>query len=179
MYSRAIFSRSSLMMCPKGISPAEPSAPDPQRAPTAAATDARAAEARGAWPGFSYLRRLRSPSHRSDRERGKLLATRGRRDPVWGPAGVVRGSTTRRRTGPARSRRAPFGDAEPPLARRRPGSGEAEVQPRSRPTLRVTGPAQAPPRDRPRVSPSPGPSAPQGLALREEPGERGASLVCS
>ena len=46
-----------------------------------------------------------------------------------------------------------------------PRRGEAEVQPLSRPTPRVTGPAQAPPRDRPRDSPSPESLTRPGLPL--------------
>lgn len=101
-------------------------------------------------PEFSYLRRPQSPSHHSARERGKLLATPGRRDPVQGPARAVWGSTTRRRTGPARSRRAPFGERSHDRCGGCPRPGEADVQP---PAGRL-GASRAPPRARLRDSPS-------------------------
>jgi hypothetical protein len=87
MYSRAIFSRSSLMIYPRGMSPTElrwatPGARRERERPTLA---------RGAGSGFSNLRRPRSPSHRSARGRGKLFVTQGRRD----PRSVTRGSCAR------------------------------------------------------------------------------------
>lgn len=100
---------------------------DPQRAPRkrARAINARArSRGAGSGPGFSYLRQSRSPSHRSAREKGKLLETLGSKDPSQGAAGVVRSSTTQRRTGPVKSRRAPFGDAQLPMVWRRPQAGK-------------------------------------------------------